>query len=205
MIQEIIQAVLDPVTLIRPIVQNPWLVYPVLWALVAFESAFVLFAWLPGETSMFIAGSLAAQTAIPINIFVLWLGYLPAAYFGWQFKKSMGTRHRHAGDSRVDDTMAFFTNHAPLALVFGRYIPIFGIFIPVVAGEAAYSAGLFKRYNAIGAVLWVVGSTSIGFFLGNVPFFKQHFTILLAAIIIVPTVLYYVANYLNAFFRHSSV
>jgi membrane-associated protein len=200
-LQEIINIALNPVSVIRPIVANPWLVYPALWAIVALESHFVLFAWLPAETSMFIAGSLAAQTDIPINIFILWLGYLPVTYLGWRFKRQIGSRHKHSGE-RVDDTMAFFNAHAPLALVVGRYIPILGIFIPVVAGESAYDLELFRRYNLIGTILWVIGSTTIGFFLGNLPFFKHNFTILLAAIIILPTAIYYSANYLLSFLRH---
>lgn len=67
---DIISVIQNPIVFIRPIMDNPWLVYPVLWAIVALESYFVLFAWMPAETTMFLAGSLAAHPDIPIE---LWL------------------------------------------------------------------------------------------------------------------------------------
>ena len=86
---DIISVIQNPIVFIRPIMDNPWLVYPVLWAIVALESYFVLFAWMPAETTMFLAGSLAAHPDIPIELWLLWLGYLPTVYLGWQAKVSM--------------------------------------------------------------------------------------------------------------------
>ena len=119
---DIISVIQNPIVFIRPIMDNPWLVYPVLWAIVALESYFVLFAWMPVETTMFLAGSLAAHPDIPIELWLLWLGYLPTVYLGWQAKYKRGRKHK-IKNARMDDTVAFFNSHASLAMLFGRYIP----------------------------------------------------------------------------------
>ena len=198
---DIISVIQNPIVFIRPIMDNPWLVYPVLWAIVALESYFVLFAWMPAETTMFLAGSLAAHPDIPIELWLLWLGYLPTVYLGWQAKYKRGRKHK-IKNARMDDTVAFFNSHASLAMLFGRYIPVLGIFIPIIAGESQYAAARFKNQNVAGTLIWVLGSTVIGFFLGSVPFFQQHFSILIVGIIIVPAGIYYRVNFVNSFFQH---
>jgi len=180
---------------------NPWLVYPVLWAIVGLESAFLLFAWMPAETTMFLAGSLASHQEIPIIIWLLWLGYLPLVYFGWQYKYRRGRRHPSRG-GRIDDTIMLFNKHAKLALLFGRYIPVIGIFIPIIAGQSKFTRESFKFFNLVGTLFWVFGSTLIGYYLGSIPFFYEHFTVLLVLIILVPGGLYYLGNYLYNLFRY---
>ena len=177
---DIISVIQNPIVFIRPIMDNPWLVYPVLWAIVALESYFVLFAWMPAETTMFLAGSLAAHPDIPIELWLLWLGYLPTVYLGWQAKYKRGRKHK-IKNARMDDTVAFFNSHA---------------------GESQYAAPRFKNQNVAGTLIWVLGSTVIGFFLGSVPFFQQHFSILIVGIIIVPAGIYYLVNFVNSFFQH---
>ena len=156
---DIISVIQNPIVFIRPIMDNPWLVYPVLWAIVALESYFVLFAWMPAETTMFLAGSLAAHPDIPIELWLLWLGYLPTVYLGWQAKYKRGRKHK-------------------------------------------IKNARFKNQNVAGTLIWVLGSTVIGFFLGSVPFFQQHFSILIVGIIIVPAGIYYLVNFVNSFFQH---
>lgn len=198
---DVLAIIRNPVLFIKPIMMNPWLVYPVLWAIVGFESCFVLFAWLPAETTMFLAGSLAAHQEIPIQLWWLWLGYLPVVYLGWRFKFRRGLAH-NTRNRRMDDTVDFFNQHAKLAMLFGRYIPVLGIFIPLIAGESRYDQATFQRQNIIGALIWVLGSTLIGYYLGSIPFFQQHFSVLIAGIIVVPAGIYYAVTYLNSLFHH---
>ena len=198
---EIIAIIQDPILFIKPIMMNPWLVYPVLWAIVGLESAFILCAWMPAETTMFLAGSLAAHHEIPIALWLLWLGYLPLVYIGGQYKYRRGRRHI-SQSGRLDDTIALFNKHAKLALLFGRYIPVVGIFMPVIAGQSDFKPTEFKRYNVVGSILWVFGSTLIGYYLGTIPFFYEHFTLLLVLIIVVPGGLYYLGNYIYNLLRY---
>ena len=55
-----------------------------------------------------------------------------------------------------------------------------------VAGVAAMSYPRFAFYNVIGAVLWVVSLTTIGFLLGNTPWVKENFEWVALAMIIIP-------------------
>ncbi|MGL5747546.1 MAG: DedA family protein, partial [Weissella cibaria] len=96
----------------------------------------------------------------------------------------------------------FFNQHAKLAMLFGRYIPVLGIFIPLIAGESRYDQATFQRENIIGTLIWVLGSTLIGYYLGSIPFFQQHFSVLIAGIIVVPAGVYYAVTYLNSLFHH---
>ena len=122
-------------------------------------------------------------------------------YLGWRFKFRRGLA-RNTRNSRMDDTVDFFNQHAKLAMLFGRYIPVLGIFIPLIAGESRYDQAIFQRENIIGTLIWVFGSTLIGYYLGSIPFFQQHFSVLIAGIIVVPAGIYYAVTYLNSLFHH---
>ena len=155
------------------------------WALVGllvviFVESGVLFPVLPGDTLLFVAGMLAAGTAAAGQAeFQLWqlLVFIPiAAILGGQVGYFIG---RYLGtamfkpDARVlkqrylDEAHAFFEERGPFAIVLARFVPIVRTLAPITAGAARMSYGVFTLFNVIGAVVWGVGLTLLGYGLGQ--------------------------------------
>jgi membrane-associated protein len=155
------------------------------WAMVGllvviFVESGVLFPVLPGDTLLFVAGMLAAGTAAAGQAeFQLWqlLVFIPiAAILGGQVGYFVG---RYLGtamfkpNARVlkqrylDEAHAFFEERGPFAIVLARFVPIVRTLAPITAGAARMSYGVFTLYNVIGAVVWGVGLTLLGYGLGQ--------------------------------------
>ncbi len=155
------------------------------WALVGllvviFVESGVLFPVLPGDTLLFVAGMLAAGTAAAGQAnFQLWqlLVFIPiAAILGGQVGYFIG---RYVGtamfkpNARVlkqrylDEAHTFFEERGPFAIVIARFVPIVRTLAPITAGAARMSYGVFTLFNVIGAVVWGVGLTLLGYGLGQ--------------------------------------
>jgi membrane-associated protein len=155
------------------------------WALVGllvviFVESGLLFPVLPGDTLLFVAGMLAAGTAAAGHAdFQLWqlLVFIPiAAVLGGQVGYFIG---RYVGtamfkpNARVlkqrylDEAHAFFEERGPFAIVLARFVPIVRTLAPITAGAARMSYGSFTLFNVIGAVVWGIGLTLLGYGLGQ--------------------------------------
>lgn len=170
---------LDPLKLIEQF--GTWALVGIL--VVVFVESGVLFPILPGDTLLFVAGMLAAGTAaqsaaVDTN-FELWqlLVFIPvAAVLGGQVGYFVG---RYLGtamfkpDAKVlkqkylDEAHAFFEQRGPFAIVLARFVPIVRTLAPITAGAAQMKYAVFTLYNIIGAVLWGVGLTLLGYGLGQ--------------------------------------
>jgi len=58
-------------------------------------------------------------------------------------------------------------------------------FSPFVAGVGAMPYGTFLAFSVGGAVLWVVSLVSCGYWFGNIAFVREHFSVVVLAIIAV--------------------
>ena len=155
------------------------------WALIGllvviFVESGVLFPVLPGDTLLFVAGMLAAGTAAAGQAeFQLWqlLVFIPiAAILGGQVGYFIG---RYVGtamfkpDARflkqkyLVEAHAFFEQRGPFAIVIARFVPIVRTLAPITAGAARMGYGAFTLFNVIGAVVWGVGLTLLGYGLGQ--------------------------------------
>ena len=155
------------------------------WALVGllvviFVESGVLFPVLPGDTLLFVAGMLAAGTAAAGNAeFQLWqlLVFIPIAAIlggqvGYFIGRYLGTamfkpNARVLKQRYLDEAHAFFEERGPFAIVLARFVPIVRTLAPITAGAARMSYGVFTLYNVIGAVVWGVGLTLLGYGLGQ--------------------------------------
>jgi membrane-associated protein len=147
-------------------------------ALVIFaECGLLIGFFLPGDSLLFTAGFLASQG---LGVDIWWLtiicgvaaavgplvGYWYGAWAGprlFNREDSMWFQRKHL--MRAHE---FFQRHGGKALILARFIPIVRTFTPVVAGMATMNYARFVLYTVIGAVLWAVGMTWLGYFLGSV-------------------------------------
>jgi len=70
-------------------------------------------------------------------------------------------------------------NWASDTIAQAEYDPVF------VAGIGSMTYGRFLVYNVLGGVIWVVGFILGGYFFGNIPAVRSHFSLVILAIIIV--------------------
>ena len=150
---------------------------------VVFIESGVLFPVLPGDSLLFVAGMLAAGNAAQAETvqtnFALWqlLLFIPIAAIagsqvGYWIGRSLGTSmfkptNRVLKQKYLDEAHAFFEERGPFAIVLGRFVPIVRTLVPITAGAARMNYGVFTLFNIIGAVVWGVGLTLLGYWLGQ--------------------------------------
>jgi membrane-associated protein len=99
----------------------------------------------------------------------------------WQKEQS-----RWFNRSAFERTHAFYQKHGAITIIVARFLPFIRTFAPFVAGVAAMDYRKFARYNVIGALLWVVSLTVLGYWIGNLPWVRKHFSWVALALIVVP-------------------
>ncbi len=178
--------------------------YILIFAIVFAESGLLIGFFLPGDSLLFTAGMFAggAFTAklpeVQFNIWLLVLGIFVAAVtgdqVGYQFGSRVGPALFRRPDSRlfkhehVEKAQAFFDKHGPKAIVLARFVPIVRTFCPIVAGVGRMDRGVFTRYNVVGGLLWGVGVTLLGYYLGSVDLVKENFEVAILLVVAVSTV-----------------
>ena len=175
--------------------------YILLFAIVFAESGLLIGFFLPGDSLLFIAGMASAGTlvhqagadAIHLNIWVVLIGVFIAAVagdqVGYAFGKKTGPALFKRPDSRffkhehLEKAQNFFDVHGPRAIVLARFVPVIRTFCPIVAGAGKMEYRVFFRYNLLGGLLWGVGVTLLGFFLGNIPLVAENIEIALLMVV----------------------
>ncbi len=155
----------------------------------------LMFPFLPGDSLLFTAGVFTANDAITYPIAVVAAVAGGAAMLGPQIGywlgRGIGPRLFDRPDSRffkrayIDKTHAFFDKYGGRALVIGQFVPFVRTYIPVAAGIGKMPYSHFALFNVIGATLWGVGITMLGFSLGNVSFIKAHYELAVALVVLV--------------------
>lgn len=167
--------------------------YVFLFALIFIETGFVIFPFLPGDSLLFTAGTIAAnsQQALRIQLLFLMLvlasilgnklNYTLGRYFGpriFAFKKSWLFNPKH-----LHEAQAFYQKHGGKTIIFARFLPIIRSFAPFVAGIGTMNLGLFSFYNVVSALIWVGSILFAGYFFGTLPWVQAHFSAVLYGII----------------------
>ena len=170
------------------------LTYLILFAIIFAETGFVVTPFLPGDSLLFAAGALIAGGATGLNIFLLTVILIVAAFTGNTVNYLLGNYlgpkvfKQNNKILKLDyylQTKAFFDKHGGKAVIFSRFMPIIRTIAPFVAGVGRMSFGRYSLYNIIGGVSWIALFLFAGYMLGNVPFFKAHFSLIGIAIIVV--------------------
>ena len=167
--------------------------YAILFLIVFAETGLVVTPFLPGDSLLFAAGAICALGNIDVTTLILLL--VIAAFIGDGVNYFVGDKIGHKlftnPNSRwfkkeyLDRTHAFYEKHGGKTIILARFIPIIRTFAPFVAGVGTMSYRKFAVYNIVGAVLWVVSFTLLGFYFGNQPLVKKNFTLVIGAIIVI--------------------
>ena len=157
------------------------------------ESGLLIGFFLPGDSLLFTAGILAAAGHLSIG----WL--LPVAFVAAVVGDSVGYaigRRAGAGlynrpegrlriHTRIDQARAFYERRGGSTIILARFIPIIRTFAPVVAGAARMEYRRFLAFNVLGALLWAVGVSLAGYWLGQtIPSIDRYLLPIIAVIVL---------------------
>lgn len=173
------------------------LTYLILFVIIFAETGFVVTPFLPGDSLLFAAGALIAGGNTGLDITILALILIAAAFLGNTVNYALGNylgpkvfkeNNKILKLSYYLQTKAFFDKHGGKAVIFSRFMPIIRTIAPFVAGVGRMSFLRYSLYNIIGGAAWIVLFLMAGYLLGNVPFFKAHFSLIGIAIILVSVI-----------------
>jgi membrane-associated protein len=184
---------------------TPLLIYVTLFLFVFIETGILIAFFLPGDSVLFAAGFIAAireDTSITILVTVIFL----AAFIGDQVGFLLG---RHFGRPYIDKYKApkirkmiaraerFYEKYGYAAIILARFYPWIRTIAPPLAGIGKMNYFKFLSANIIGAFLWGVGITMLGYYAASIPILEEssHW---IAAFFIVLTVALTIRNYNKA-------
>jgi len=158
-----------------------------------------LFALLPGDSLLFVAGLfIAGGWDHAPNIWVACLVISVAAWLGnvtgYGIGRKIGPALFSKPDARlfkqeyVDQTYAFFDRYGNRAIVLARFVPIVRTFITLAAGVGRMPFARFATYSAVGAVLWGTGVTLLGYWLGQITLIRDNIDLIAVGIVLVSVV-----------------
>ena len=187
-------------------------IFLLLFLIIFAETGLIIFPFLPGDSLLFIAGTVCAASGLNVHLLVLVLilaavlgdsvNFATGHFVGPKVFSRAGTRGiwRLIKPSHLQLTHDFFEKHGVLAIVIGRFVPIVRTFVPFLAGVGQMSYSRFIFYNVAGGILWITLVTYCGYLFGNIPLVKANFHWVVLGIIIV-SVLPMVIQFLRERFR----
>ncbi len=172
-------------------------IYAILFLIIFVETGLVVMPFLPGDSLLFAVGAICARPGSDLSIgIVISLLFIAAVlgdnlnYFIGRFasKKVVSLKlfgKRLVKQEYLDNTQQFFQRHGTKAIIMARFVPIVRTFTPFVAGVGKMDyKGKFLPYDIAGGALWISSMSLSGYFLGNLPFFQQHFEAVVLGIIV---------------------
>jgi len=167
--------------------------YLILFVTIFCETGLVITPFLPGDSLIFAAGAFAAQKALKVGwLFLIlslaailgdtvnyWIGYLTGP------KIFQRDNVRFFKKKYLERTHRFYEKYGGETIIIARFVPIVRTFAPFVAGIGRMSYWRFISYNIIGGIGWVAIFVFSGYFFGNIPLVRRHFTLVIIAIIFI--------------------
>ena len=172
-------------------------IYVLLFLIVFVETGVVGMPFLPGDSLLFIVGALAGVglLSFPIACAVL----IAAAILGDQCNYAIGRyfgpkvfqweNSKFFNKKAFDQAHGFYERYGGITVILARFMPFIRTFAPFVAGVAAMDRGKFTLFNVAGALIWVLGIVTAGFFFGNIPWVRENLEKIIWAMIIIPGLL----------------
>jgi membrane-associated protein len=167
-------------------------IYAILFLIIFCETGLVVTPFLPGDSLLFVAGTLSAAG----NMYVHGLfAVLAAASFlgdntNYWIGRFAGPRVFSRENSRLFNpqhlarTQRFYDKYGANTIFFARFMPIVRTFAPFVAGIGRMNYGKFLFFSFSGSIAWVGSLTYAGYYFGNVPVVKENLTLVIVIIVL---------------------
>jgi membrane-associated protein len=168
--------------------------YLILFVIVFCETGLVVTPFLPGDSLLFAAGTVAAMDGSPLSVSVIIILLIIAAFAGDNTNYFIGRFIGHTVYEKdyklikkayLMKTHDFYEKYGRIAIIIARFMPIIRTFAPFVAGVGTMKYVRFYTFSILGNIIWVCSFTLGGYFFGNIPFVKKNFTVVILAIILI--------------------
>jgi membrane-associated protein len=171
-------------------------IYLILFLVIFVETGLVVTPFLPGDSLLFVTGALAAQGWLnPVAICIL----LSAAAVGgdslnYWIGNSCGLDRLQCRYPRLfrkeyfEKTNRFYERYGGKTIVIARFVPWIRTFAPFMAGVGSMSYPRFLTYNVLGGVAWILSFVLGGYLFGGIPVVREHFDLVVWAIIVISLV-----------------
>ena len=172
----------------------PTIGYAGITAIIFAESGLLIGFFLPGDSLLFTAGFLASQGVFNIALLCA-LSFIAAVTgdsVGDAFGKNIGPKLFTKEDSwlfhkkNLAKAQHFYEKYGVKTIILARFIPVVRTFAPIVAGIGNMHYKTFITYNIIGGLIWGIGVTLAGYFLGQlIPDVDKYLIPIVLGIIVV--------------------
>lgn len=167
-------------------------IYAILFLIVFIETGLVVWPFLPGDSLLFVTGTLAA--AGDMDILTVMLVLIAAALTGDNVNYGIGRlvgprvfqyeRSRWFNPAHLARAHAFYERHGGKTIILARFIPIIRTYAPFVAGVGSMSYPRYLAFCIVAAMLWVGSLCSAGYFFGNIPMVRQNLSVVIVLIVL---------------------
>ncbi|MFJ7737866.1 DedA family protein [Lysinibacillus sp. NPDC097287] len=199
--------------LYRYIEQYGLVMYIVLFFIVYAKTAFVVLTFLPGDSTVFASGTIAATGHL--NVWVLFLIFFLATVIGDAQNYTIGVMIRRAKatsgrfsplkyipEKTITKATNFLESYGKIAITFSRFVPLMRTTVPLVSGFTSYKFRDFFINNCIGALIWTVVWLFTGLALGNIPVVADNLFISLILISftgLIPAIIAFIVEYIKKY------
>ncbi|HRF82305.1 MAG TPA: VTT domain-containing protein [Flavobacteriales bacterium] len=184
------------------------LVYALLFAIIFVETGFVIMPFLPGDSLLFVAGSLAAGANASLDLATLFfllfiaavlgdnINYWVGRFFGPRIVKWRTFGRDLVQQKHLDKTHAYFEKYGVKTIIIARFVPIVRTITPFVAGIGAMDyRKKFLPFDIAGGALWISSMLLAGYAFGTHPWIQAHFEAVVIGIVgisVLPMIIEYI-------------
>lgn len=170
-------------------------VYAILFLIIFCETGLVVTPFLPGDSLLFLAGTIAHRETNDLNILLLMIILMVAAILGdavnYTIGRFFGQRLFSNPNSKIfkqsylEKTNKFYEKHGGKTIILARFVPIVRTFAPFVAGMGKMTYKHFFSFNVIGGIAWIAIFCLLGYCVGGLPIVQNNLKFVVVAIIII--------------------
>lgn len=192
-------------------VQNYGLwVYALLFLIIFVETGVVVMPFLPGDSLLFVVGAMcgAGLLNFPLTMALLFVAAVLGDQCNYAIGRHIGPRvfqweqSRFFNKAAFDKAHAFYETYGGFTIIAARFMPFLRTFVPFVGGVAQMNRAKFTLFNIVGALLWVWGIGTAGYFLGSFPWVQANLDKIIWGMILIPGLVILVGAWKT---RHSAV
>lgn len=168
-------------------------IYAILFMVIFCETGLVVTPFLPGDSLLFIAGSIAAvgnldiYTLIIVIFVAVFLGdnsnFFIGKFIGEHLFKN--PKSKIFRQDLLQKTHLFYEKHGRKTIILARFVPLIRTFAPFVAGLGHMQYSKFIGFSLTGSVLWITVLLGGGYWFGNLPIIKTHLSLVIMVIVII--------------------
>ncbi|KNY29363.1 VTT domain-containing protein [Pseudobacteroides cellulosolvens] len=165
--------------------------YMFLFLIVFSQTGLFMAPFLPGETLLFVVGTLSASGTM--NIWIATFSLILAAILGdavnYNFGKYFGPKIFKKQNvwllnrKHLDQAHAFYEKHGGKTIILAKFLPLVRTVAPFAAGMGKMPNKKFINYNIMGGVAWVSVNVFLGYFFGKIPMVKNNFLLVVIAVV----------------------